>query len=1142
MKKSGKILHRFTSLFRSNSTSMKRKTNRKSQLLQLETLETRQLLTVPALSSNPNAPVTIYLDFDGYTAPGQGFGVPTLYVDQTNRIINVETLAGFNLDNNVGPDSAEESRMIEEIFYRVSEDFAPFTANVTTVAPTSTNSVITVAIGDDGAVSWRNPVTGPQTYVFSSPAFAVRGAYTNRPANPVLVFPQQLQVVNGETVAREISRAVGYHLGLSDLQPPAVPNNSGSIPIMQDPGTGQTRNVWGRGNTLTGFQNDINVMTGLVPGLTNPGFRIRQDDIPGNIGGATPAITSLQAASQVSNIPTALGSGIIGVTAGTGAVDSDFHRLTFRFLPTGTAQVSLYVEGLDLSTHQFLGGQSNSTLNPGSNLDIVARLYDSAGRVVATSDLSPSISARIDYEIPASSIPANRIATYYLEVTTTSEFGSLGRYEVAGTLQELLGAPRILAPLTTVDTVTPQFSWTPSLRATSYLLEVTNATTGALVFRKSTTATQYTVNPQDNAVQPAAINNLPQGTYSVRVKAFRGAGGTNNESAWSTSVVFRIDVPLPAKPTIISPRNVTGESFPTFQWTSGTYDRSYDVQVFRKGTTTRVIYKTNQRTSSYVHFSPLANGAYTFNVRAYNAANEAGAVSDSVDFTVTTPTLAAPRLVAPIGTSTSTQPRFSWTAVTGATYYKIVVDNLSNGTVQFTQENLPRTKTFFDPPVMPQGNYRVQIWAVTNSIGSDGKYVPGPSTGWQPFTLDILPPAAPSVTGPRGLNDSPTIETTNPRFTWTVPARGVKYDLLVNNVTTQVAGVIRENGLTSTSFIARRNMAQGQYRVWVRAYNAANEVGDWSLPFDFNIDEPTPTVPVITAPVVNSLGYVENANPTFGWTTTTPAAAAYDFTVYNVSLGQTAFSAFNLTTPSYVVPTANRLGEFVYHARVRAKNVSGDPTAWSAPYIFRVNIPDPTTPVLIGPGDTITDTTPTFSWRHTSTSFSYEILIRDLLRGEDISLQARTFSLDPGGQTASFTLPAANALRPGTYRFWVRAVNSLGQFSSWSVSKTFVITVQLDEKLQNSAAENPDELIAFRITPALTNRQPLTVKAPENVRSEEAQPEEVVSTDFIAAMLPAAPEQQMAIPEVPGDEALIDAFMHRIADPSLNADFTFLKS
>jgi hypothetical protein len=51
-----------------------------------------------------------------------------------------------------------------------------------------------------------------------------------------------------------------------------------------------------------------------------------------------------------------------------------------------------------------------------------------------------------------------------------------------------------------------------------------------------------------------------------------------------------------------------------------------------------------------------------------------------------------------------------------------------------------------------------------------------------------------------------------------------------------------------------------------------------------------------------------------------------------------------------------------------------------------------------------------------------------------------------------------------------------------------------------------------------------------------------VATDFVAVVAPSVRDGQTAIPEVPGEESLIDAFMHRIADPSSDADFTFLKS
>ena len=61
-------------------------------------------------------------------------------------------------------------------------------------------------------------------------------------------------------------------------------------------------------------------------------------------------------------------------------------------------------------------------------------------------------------------------------------------------------------------------------------------------------------------------------------------------------------------------------------------------------------------------------------------------------------------------------------------------------------------------------------------------------------------------------------------------------------------------------------------------------------------------------------------------------------------------------------------------------------------------------------------------------------------------LQVRSFSLDPTGKIAFYTLPDSQAFRPGTYRFWIRAFSSIGTSSSWSDSKSFVISASLDLK------------------------------------------------------------------------------------------------
>ena len=1135
MKTSGKILHSFTSLFRQSSTSHKRKSNRQSRLLQLETLETRQLLTVPALSSNPNAQMTVFLDFDG-----EDYGNQRVRV-QTNPNLELERMTAipaFTIDGTPGPDSVAEERMIEEIFYRVAEDFRPFNVNVTTVQPPTGVLQIRVSVGGNGIVQHRvltrvfdangaliQTIVGPlQTYRFTTPVFAELNAYRTNQTNPVLVFSQQLTAAqqNGQTIARLISQGVGRQLGLQNR---TAIGTADAGPIMGDLPSNPVRDTWFNSTTAP-FQNDIARLTAAA------GIQERVDDFGGTIPNAANATVDLVSSSAPN--PAEIASGIINWSSTGVMPDSDVFRTVLDLTATtGTAQLTLNVSGLDLSSHRFLDGSTNASLNRGSNLDVVVNLFSANGTLLASDSPSPGIDGEIEFEIPATSIPSNRLLVYYIQVTTTNQYGSLGEYTVTGSLQEVLGAPIILAPLTTVPTTLPSFGWTSSLRATSYVLEVSNATTGALVFSKSTTATNYTVNPEDGNISPGRILSLPQGTYRVRVKAIRGAGGANNESVWSRTVTFVVDVPLPSKPIIIRPKTVTGEAFPTFEWTKGTHDKGFTLQVFKKGTTERVIYKTNHQTSTYVHFTPLPNGSYTFNVRAFNAANEAGALSESVSFDINSPVPVAPVFTAPAATTTSTNPRFAWNAVAGAAYYDLKVDNLSTGVDNYIrQQKLPRTQLFFDPPTMTQGNYRAYVRAIS------GGGTPGPWSAIRTFNLNLLPPAAPSVTGPRGVSDSPTIQTTNPTFTWTVPARGVKYDLLVNNLTTQVAGVIRQNGLTTNSFIALTNMAQGKYRVWVRAYNLANEVGDWSLPFDFNIDEPTPSVPTITAPVKNSLGYVENANPTFRWTTTTPPAAAYDFVLYDVTLGKTAFTVNDIKTPTYVVPTALRLSEHVYEARVRSKNVSGDASNWSAVYSFRVNIPDPTTPIIVGPGGTSTDTTPTLSWRHTGTSFTYEILIRDLLKNEDISLQVKTFSLDPGSRTASYTLPTANALKPGTYRFWVRSFNSLGQASSWSTSMTFVITVQLDADQQKPKVDNTDGLDESQISLALNARESIPVK----VTHEQVSAEESETVESVAIADQFSQEYGIVTPEVPNDESLIDAFMHRISDPSADADFTFLRS
>src|SRR5688572_9242668 len=116
----------------------------------MESAERRLLLaslnSVPALHSNPSASNTMFLDFNGSAAiPGWlGFTVP-------------ETPA-FDRDSKPKDFSALELNLIQDIWARTAEKFAPFDIDVTTVDPgnLNDNETVKVIFGGDSA-DWLGP-------------------------------------------------------------------------------------------------------------------------------------------------------------------------------------------------------------------------------------------------------------------------------------------------------------------------------------------------------------------------------------------------------------------------------------------------------------------------------------------------------------------------------------------------------------------------------------------------------------------------------------------------------------------------------------------------------------------------------------------------------------------------------------------------------------------------------------------------------------------------------------------------------------------------------------------------------------------------------------------------------------------------
>ena len=946
---------------------------------------TMPLTNLPLLNSRPGAPVSVILKMDGYTDTDPG------WIAFRNRGTGPIVTPAFDLDGDPLTFNAEELRQIEEIWYRVAEDFSPFNINVTTIAPPTLNDFehVMVVIGGDN--DWAPAAGGWGTI----DGFSAGGANTNYVFSELFFNPQQ--------IASASSHESGHTFGLThqsvydangNKTAEYNPGDAALAPLM-GVGYGTIRDTWWNGTSSTSstsIQDDLAYLTRSA----NRTVQYRTDDFRNTIA------TAFRIPSSG---PTLSVNGVL-------ERNDDVDMFEFE---TNTGTISFSVDGLNLRTLY-----NDPALPFGTNLDLVLSLYNSSG--VLVTQISPTTSLSATFSV------AVGMGRHYVAVSGTGEYGAIGQYTLNGTVLPLPSTPTMIGPEGTLTQAVPFFEWTIGANADHYELQVDNLTLNRIGFY-----TQDVI-----GTSHMAINQFQEGNYRARVRTVAVDGTV---SAWSNYTEFSIDIPSPARPRVLRPIGDIADSFPTFQWTGDANSINYDLWVNNAQTQQRIIYRTAFASTTYVHFDPLPDGVYRAWVKAYNAVGESSAWSDFVEFTIDAPIPAVPVITAPERLTASPNPRIEWSAVEGAARYDLWVNSLTTGTGQLIRaQNISYTTPYFDTPALPQGSYVAWVRAA-NGNNEFSQW----STGYS-FTVDILPPATPRMLGPTGPIVNLTITTANPTFEWTAAERAVRYDLWVNNVTTGQFQIIRQQNITDTKYLALDNLPQGNYRAWVRGINSANEVGDWSTVYVFTLDEPIPSIPVITAPVSNPAGSVENPNPTFVWTSEFDAPF-YEFRLDDVTLNQTnVIRVANIQTKSYTIPNNQRLAEHIYLAMVRGVNSSGETSDWSAAYRIRIDVPNPTTPSIISPSGTSRDTTPTFQWNHDPASYRYEILVRDLERNETIVLQVTTYGVDPTGRIAFYTLPDNKAFRPGTFRFWIRAFNAIGTASSWSNSQSFVISASLDLK------------------------------------------------------------------------------------------------
>jgi DNA-binding beta-propeller fold protein YncE len=342
------------------------------------------LSDLPQLNSNPGAPATLYLDFDGHFQAEWG--------GHTNITTPI-----YDIDEDPTTFSDVELELITLAWKKTAEDFAPFNINVTTVEPPQLAAGVPDSVAN--GVAMRIAIGGDNSWYGSGVSgVALIGSFTSSAPNTAYVFARSIsqnffgsQDSVGDVATHEAGHAFGLsHQSSYDANGNLIDTYNQGVgnwsPVMGS--TFKPVTTWynGTSGSATTLQDDMAVLAG-----TANGFGYRPDDHGDSMASATPLVFDGLSFS---------GSGLIGTNN-----DADFWSFS-------------------ISTDDFYR-LSVDPIAIGANLDAVLELRDAAGSLIASA--SPALSQAAELLLPLAP------GSFFLSVTKTAAYGWLGAYSVSVT-------------------------------------------------------------------------------------------------------------------------------------------------------------------------------------------------------------------------------------------------------------------------------------------------------------------------------------------------------------------------------------------------------------------------------------------------------------------------------------------------------------------------------------------------------------------------------------------------------------------------------------------------------------------------------------------------------------------------------------
>ncbi|MEZ6126483.1 MAG: SdrD B-like domain-containing protein [Planctomycetaceae bacterium] len=490
---------------------------------------------------------------------------------------------------------------------------------------------------------------------------------------------------------------------------------------------------------------------------------------------------------------------------------------------------------------------------------------------------------------------------------------------LSAVVEGTVGGPRVIAAQTggvaavTEGSTTDSFSVKLSQAPTSPVtVEVQNSLPTRLTLSASTltfTAANWNV---AQTVQLQAIDNTEVNgneTAVVQLMVRRDSDATFVGSFSPTFSVSISDNEILQVPGLLNGFTSTQEARPAIRWSAVPGAVSYDVWFSSTTSVKAPLINTSVIGTTLIPTEDVPIGRYAVWVRARGTAGQISAWSNSARIDITTvPT------IAPLTTGSAT-PTISWNAVAGAARYELWVNNLTTGAKKVIHATDLTATSLTPSSALPFGNYAAWVRAVESS-GRSGDW-----SAVQRFNVGPAPVAPASGTFER-----------RPTFTWSSVTGVASVEIFIRTV----GGVIRQAGLTGTSFTPATDLPEGAIRWWVRGTLTDGRIGGWSVAADSAIGGR----PAIVSPAASST-ITANTAFTFQWTRI-DQAIRYDLFVSQISglgipvanLPQTILRNDTLSTNSLLHPFGLTAG--TYRIWVRAISGTGQISSWSVPVTLTV--------------------------------------------------------------------------------------------------------------------------------------------------------------------------------------------------------------